>query len=247
MVRTRAVRLEASIASSPKPLVDFSTDRFQFALAQNKKWAQELATSDPSLFPSLAKGQSPEILWIGCSDSRVPETTVLGLKPGDVFVHRNIANLLHPSDLSAQAVIEYAVVHIKVKHLVLCGHTGCGGVNAAMANQKLGVLDPWLLPLRSLRQKNLEMLSTLEPKEAALKMVKLSVEQGVRTLMEYPNVVDAMQERGMVIHGIVYDVGSGSIEEVKVEEAGRDESTRLHAFKTWSSPEAEAEAKKKTA
>jgi carbonic anhydrase len=216
-------------------------------LAQNKKWAQELSTSDPSLFPALGKGQSPEILWIGCSDSRVPETTLLGLKPGDVFVHRNIANLLHASDLSAQAVIEYAVVHIKVKHVVLCGHTGCGGVNAAMANQKLGILDAWLLPLRSLRQKNLETLSKLEPKEAALNLVKLSVEQGVRTLMEYSNVIDAMRERGMVIHGIVYDVGSGHIEEVKVGEVDKDEAARLSSFETWSSPEAEAEAKKKVA
>ena len=207
------------------------TDKFSAAIAKNKTWASKTANAKPDLFPALAKGQSPEILWIGCSDSRCPETTILDLDPGEVFVHRNIANIIHPADLSANAVIEYAVVHLKVKHVVLCGHTSCGGVGAALANNKLGLIDTWLLPLRALRKDNIKTLESLEPKEAALKLVELNVIQGVRTLKENHCILDAMTDRGLDVHGCIYDIAKGELNELDIHDDDETATSRYKAFK----------------
>lgn len=210
-----------------------TTDTFKLALEQNKSWARKTAEENPKLFPTLASGQHPEILWIGCSDSRVPETTLLGLKPGDVFVHRNIANILHPGDLNAGAVIEYAVVHLKVKHIVVCGHISCGGVAAALGNQKLGLLDTWLVPLRTLRRQHLHTLKSLPQAEAAKKMVEYNVLQGVETLKENATVIDAMRDRGVCIHALVYDVACGELRELSTAEASVSVKDRNEACETW--------------
>lgn len=220
------------IISNANTSIQLPSDRYQAALAQNQDWASKTSKEYPELFPALASGQHPEILWIGCSDSRCPETTILGLQPGDVFVHRNIANIMHPSDLNSGAVIEYAVEHLKVKHIVLCGHTSCGGVAAALANQKLGLIDAWLLPLRKLREQNVELLQSLSPKEASLKLSELNVYYGVRTLKENHVVLDAIQERGLKIHGLVYDVGSGTLRELDTSEPEPVIKARLAAYKT---------------
>ncbi|OJJ02778.1 hypothetical protein ASPVEDRAFT_53389 [Aspergillus versicolor CBS 583.65] len=198
-------------------------DRFTTALSQNKAWAAKVAQDHPELFHKLSAGQQPEILWIGCSDSRCPETTLLGLHPGDVFVHRNIANILHPSDLSSSAVIEFAIRHLNVKHVVVCGHTKCGGVAAVLGNKQLGILDPWLLPLRRLRESNLDRLDSLPADKAALKLAELNVLAGVKTLKQKGVVWEAMQ-KGLQVHGLVYDVGSGVLEELDTQEA--DETVR---------------------
>ncbi|PTU18259.1 hypothetical protein P175DRAFT_0361529 [Aspergillus ochraceoroseus IBT 24754] len=208
-----------------------STDRFIAALGLNKEWASKIAKEQPELFPTLAAGQNPEILWIGCSDSRCPETTLLGLKPGDVFVHRNIANVLHPSDLSSSAVIEYAVRHLRVKHIVLSGHTCCGGVAAALGNKQLGILDPWLLPLRQLREENLELLQSLSADEAAVKLVEFNVLAGVKVLKQKNVVLEAMQQ-GLKVHGVVYDVSSGVIRQLDTSEPADVVKARLTSFKT---------------
>ncbi|PYH97313.1 carbonic anhydrase [Aspergillus ellipticus CBS 707.79] len=209
-----------------------STDRFTSALHQNKDWAAQIAKEDPLLFPTLANGQYPEILWIGCSDSRCPETTVLGLKPGDVFVHRNIANILHAGDLSSSAVIEYAVKYLQVKHIVLSGHTSCGGVAAALGNKQLGILDPWLLPLRQLREQNLALLNSLPPDQANLKLVELNVLEGVKLLKQKSVVLDAIHDRGLQIHGLIYDVGSGVLRQLDTDESEEAIKARLTSFKT---------------
>jgi carbonic anhydrase len=190
-----------------------------------------VAESNPELFPTLAQGQHPEILWIGCSDSRCPETTILGLKPGDVFVHRNIANILTPTDLSSLSVIQYAVEYLRVKHIVVSGHTKCGGVAAAMGNKKLGLIDTWLLPLRALRRENLKLLESLEPDEAALKLVELNVRAGVKVVGENPLVIDAIAERDLQIHGNIYDVGSGQLKELDIKEDEETVRSRKTAFK----------------
>lgn len=208
------------------------TDRYDTGLAANINWASKTAEENPTLFPTLASGQYPEILWIGCSDSRCPETTILGLQPGDVFVHRNIANIVQTSDINSASVIEYAVVYLKVKHIVVCGHTACGGVTASLANKKLGLIDTWLLPLRRLRQQNLDLLNKLSPEEGALKIVEMNVLQGVRTLQENHVVLDAIQERGLKLHGLVYDVGSGKLRELETGESNEVVKARLTAFKT---------------
>ncbi|TQB69032.1 hypothetical protein MPDQ_002423 [Monascus purpureus] len=207
------------------------SDRYSTALNQNKEWATKTAQEQPDLFPTLATGQHPEILWIGCSDSRCPETTLLGLKPGDVFVHRNIANILHPADLSSSAVIEYAVDHLKVKHIVLCGHTSCGGVAAALGNKQLGILDPWLLPLRQIREEHLNVLRSLSPQEQGLKLSEWNVLAGVKTLKQKSVVLEAIQERGLQIHGVIYDVASGILRELETGEPEEVSKARLASFK----------------
>lgn len=200
---------------SPSPSANNAScpDRFTTALIQNKAWAAKVAQDHPEFFHTLSAGQQPEILWIGCSDSRCPETTLLGLHPGDVFVHRNIANILHPSDLSSCAVIEFAVRHLGVKHVVVCGHTKCGGVAAVLGNKQLGILDPWLRPLRLLRERNLDSLDSLPADKAALRLAELNVLAGVETLKQKTVVLEAMQ-KGMQVHGLVYDVGSGVLQEL---------------------------------
>jgi carbonic anhydrase len=208
------------------------SDKYSAAFSQNKAWASRVASEKPDFFPKLAGGQSPEILWIGCSDSRCPETTILDLQPGDVFVHRNIANIVHATDLSANAVIEYAVKYLKVKHVVVCGHTSCGGVAAALGNQKLGLIDTWLLPLRTLRKENLKMLESLPAPEAALKLVELNVMHGVKTLKENSNILDAMAERDLQVHGLIYDIGKGELSELEIQEDEHTTTSRHKAFKT---------------
>jgi len=208
-----------------------SQDKYAAAFEQNKAWASRIAAEKPDLLPTLASGQAPEILWIGCSDSRCPETTILDMQPGDVFVHRNIANVVHPTDLSVNAVIDYAVNHLKVKHVVLCGHTSCGGVAAALGNTKLGLIDTWLLPLRTLRKNNLKMLESLSPPEAALKLVELNVQEGVKTLKENHSILDAMADRGLGVHGLIYDIAKGELNELETPDDEETTTIRQKAFK----------------
>jgi carbonic anhydrase len=188
-------------------------DTLAALLKRNKEWAARTALQYPCLFDDLKDGQKPQILWIGCSDSRCPETTLLDLKPGDVFVHRNIANVLHPADLSSTTVIEYAVRYLEVKHVVICGHRNCGGVAAAMEDKSLGILDPWLLPLRELREAHQDELDCLTEEKAALKLVELNVLAGVKTLKRTNVVAEAMR-KGLKVYGLVYDVGSGILQEL---------------------------------
>ena len=224
----RPLHIQPSIIS---PRLIRIADRYTTALTQNKEWATKTAEESPDLFATLAKGQHPEILWIGCSDSRCPETTLLGLKPGDVFVHRNIANILHAADLSSSAVIDYAVEHLKVKHIVLCGHTNCGGVAAALGNKQLGILDPWLLPLRQIREQHLDSLQSLSAPERALKLSELNVFEGIKTLKQKSVVLDAIQERGLVVHGLIYDVATGKLRELETHEPEQVIKARLESFR----------------
>ncbi|KAJ5280862.1 hypothetical protein N7478_006234 [Penicillium angulare] len=217
--------------ASPNQQTDKAgSDRYSSALRQNKEWAAQTAREHPDLFPTLATGQQPQILWLGCSDSRCPETTLLGLKPGDVFVHRNIANILHPGDLSSGAVIEYAVQYLRVNHIVVCGHTACGGVAAAMGNKQLGILDPWLLPLRQIRERNLAELQGLSDEDAALKLVELNVREGLDVVKQKGAVLGAIQERGLQVHGLIYDVGSGVLRELDTQDSEEVIKSRLTAF-----------------
>lgn len=191
-----------------------------------------MAEKDPALFERLSKGQSPQILWIGCADSRCPETTILGLNPGDVFVHRNIANILIPTDLNSLSVIQYAVQYLEVKHIVVCGHTSCGGIAAALGNKKLGLIDTWLMPLRQLRRENLKLLESMDEKSRGLKLVELNVRSGIDTLTDNPVVLDAVSERGLKVHGLIYDVGTGELNELDINESEEKIHSRTTAFKT---------------
>lgn len=141
----------------------------------------------------------------------MPETTILGLGPGDVFAHRNIANILTSEDLSSISVIEFAVVYLKVKHVVICGHTGCGGVAAAMGDKKLGRIDAWLSGLRELREENKALLESLPEEERAPRLVELNVAKSMDVIRQNPDVVKAAKERGLLVHGLVHDLSSGKL------------------------------------
>lgn len=185
-----------------------------------------------SLTTQRTLGQSPQILWIGCADSRCPETTILGLKPGEIFCHRNIANILVNTDINSLSVIQYAVQYLQVRHIIICGHTMCGGIAAALDNKRLGLIDTWLMPLRAIRQDNLTLLNSLDEFNRGLKMVELNVRQGVKQLLANPVVIDAMHERGLQVHGLIYDVRTGELRELDIEEDDEVVKSRVVAFKT---------------
>ncbi|PMD59194.1 carbonic anhydrase [Hyaloscypha bicolor E] len=200
-----------------------SQDDFEYALKSNESWANYKSHQNPGLFEKLANGQSPKILWIGCSDSRVPETTILGLHPGDVFVHRNVANIISPTDINSQAVIEYAVVHLKVSHIVVCGHSACGGCGAALSDARVGgVIDAWITPLKALRKQNEEELKAIrDEKKRAVRLAEMNVKSGVESLLSTYFIEEAVRERGLKVHGCVYDVACGRMTDLKCGNAGK--------------------------
>ncbi|ORY62506.1 carbonic anhydrase, partial [Pseudomassariella vexata] len=192
-------------------------DPFTYALSSNEAWAGYKRHQNPAFFERLAAGQSPSILWIGCSDSRCPETTILGLQPGDVFVHRNIANIVSPTDINTTAVIEYAVAFLKVQHVVLCGHSCCGGgAVAALGNTPLGgVLDIWLTPLKVIRMANQSELDDIKDEKArAVRIAELNVEAGVKVLMANATIQEHIRDRGLQVHGTLFDIASGKINDL---------------------------------
>ncbi|EOO01782.1 putative carbonic anhydrase protein [Phaeoacremonium minimum UCRPA7] len=169
----------------------------------------------------FANDTGADAVWLGCSDSRCPETTILGLQPGDVFVHRNIANIISPTDINTSAVIEYAVAHLKVKHVVLCGHSSCGGAAAALSDSRVGgVLDTWLTPLKAVRYSHSDELNSIrDDKARAIRIAELNVEAGVKVLMANFTVQDAIRDRGLEVHGCLFDIGSGRIRDLGVGNA----------------------------
>jgi len=188
-------------------------------LDRNRTWAERQERENPLLFPSLANSQHPQILWIGCSDSRVPETTVLDLLPGDLFVHRNIANVVSAGDLSVLSVVQFAVEVLQVNHIIVCGHYGCGGCIAALGNKKLGLIDNWLRHIRDVRASHAKELDSLDGSARVSRLVELNVVEQVNSAKRIPTVQAAMEERGLQVHGWVYDVSNGRI---KPLETGND-------------------------
>ena len=160
----------------------------------------------------------PKVLWLGCADSRVPETTICDCKPGDVFVHRNIANVITTSDVSAASVIEYSVKYVGVEHIVVCGHTKCGGANAALGDGDLGeTLNEWLKPVRELRRAHTEELSALgSTDEKANRLAELNVHMSIDAVKKHPAVVKAVQEGSLKVHGVIYDIPEGSLKVLEV-------------------------------
>lgn len=212
-------------------MADKSTkDKYNVAFEKHSAWRRDLSESHPALFEQMGKGQAPEIFWVGCADSRCPETTILGLQPGDIFCHRNIANVLNTTDLNSLSVIQYAVQYLKVKHIIVCGHTSCGGIAAALDNKKLGLIDTWLMPIRILRQQNLKLLESLPEKERALKLVDLNVRRSINVLLANPIVMDAITERDLQVHGVIYDVGTGVLNELDLSETDETVEGRKKAF-----------------
>ena len=184
----------------------------------NQKWVTDNLGEDPNFFENLAKGQNPELLYIGCSDSRATAEDIMGAKPGEVFVHRNIANMVPNLDFSATSVINYAVNHLKVKHIVVCGHYYCGGVKAAMQSSDLGILNPWLRNIRDVYRLHKEELDDIKDEEAQYKrLVELNVQEQCLNVIKSSDVQHAYKNWGITVHGWVFDIHSGKLIDLKVD------------------------------
>jgi len=185
-------------------------------LENNRRWAQGITEQDSGFFERLARGQAPEILWIGCADSRVPANQVLGLDPGKVFVHRNIANVVVHSDFNCLSVIEYAVAMLQVRRIIVCGHYGCGGVEAASHNHQLGLIDNWLRHIRDVRQHNETVLNAIEDGDARLdRLCELNVVEQVYNVC-CTTIVQQAWDRGQAlsVHGLIYDLKDGLLKDL---------------------------------
>jgi len=179
----------------------------------NRKWIAKSRSSDPEFFSKLAEGQYPGFLYIGCCDSRVPAEEVTGARPGELFVHRNIANLVHPSDPNAMAVIDFAVSQLKVRHIVVCGHYLCGGVKASMEARVGGALDPWLDQIREVVSLNQEELNGIPDEEQRYhRLVEINVDAQCRNVANLPVVRASQQSNGTpTVHGWVFDIRNGEL------------------------------------
>lgn len=184
----------------------------------NKKWIKANLQVDEKYFENLSKGQTPPILYIGCSDSRVTAEEMTGMEPGEMFVHRNIANMVINTDLSSQSVINYAVSHLKVDHVVVCGHYYCGGVKAAMQSADLGILNPWLRGIRDVYRLHKKELNAIQDEEERYKrLVELNVQEQCVNVLKTADVQKAYRSRGITVHGWVFDIHSGKLIDLKID------------------------------
>ena len=186
--------------------------------ANNKNWVSNRIDKDPDFFKKLASGQSPQFLWIGCSDSRVPANDITGTAPGDIFVHRNIANMVVHTDMSMLSVLDYSVNVLGVKHIMVVGHYGCGGVRAAMGNTQIGLIDNWLRNIKDVyRLHDKELDAILDPEERSNRLVELNVEEQVFNLAKTSIVQNAWADgQELHVHGIVYDVKDGILRDLNI-------------------------------
>ncbi len=187
-------------------------------LEQNKEWVAKKIDENPEFFDKLAQGQKPPLLWIGCSDSRVPANEIIGAPPGEVFVHRNIANMVIHTDMSMLSVLDYAVNALKVKHIIVCGHYGCGGVKAAMTNDSIGIIDNWIRHIKDVyrfHHKELDLMK--DETERFNRFVELNIVEQVYDLAK-TSIVQKAWENGqeLMIHGWVYGVNNGLIKDLNL-------------------------------
>lgn len=194
------------------------SDFYKSLLTNNKKWVQSKLDLDPQYFKKLANGQQPPLLWIGCADSRVPANEIIGAQPGEVFVHRNIANMVVHSDMNMLSVLDYAVSVLKVKHVIVCGHYGCGGVKAAMGNQSIGVIDNWIRHIKDVYRLHKKQLDSIENEEIRFDtFVELNVKEQVFDLAKTSIVQTAWKNnQELTLHGWAYGVGSGIVNDLNV-------------------------------
>jgi carbonic anhydrase len=186
--------------------------------ARNRRWASDMMARDPDFFRQLVGQQSPDYLWIGCADSRVPANEIVGLLPGELFVHRNVANVVVHSDLNCLSVLQYAVDVLEVEHVIVCGHYGCGGIQAALRNQKLGLIDNWLRHVQDVMKKHRARLDDLLDETARLRrLCELNVIEQVLNVGQ-TTIAQAAWDRGkpLAIHGWIYDLGDGLLRDLSV-------------------------------
>lgn len=195
---------------------------YQRLLLENKAWAQEKLTDDPNYFKRLVDVQSPDFLWIGCSDSRVPANEITGTQPGEIFVHRNIANMVIHTDLNLLSVLQYAVEVLKVKHIIVCGHYGCGGVKAAMTNHNFGIINKWIRNIKDVHRFHREEIDAISDENTQLnRMIELNVQEQVLNLAKTSIIQKSWKERqGPDLHGWVYDLHDGLVKPIYEMSAG---------------------------
>jgi carbonic anhydrase len=185
---------------------------------RNRIWVHQHLESDLDYFKRLSALQAPQYLWIGCSDSRVPANVITGLEPGEVFVHRNVANLVNASDMNGMAVLQYAVEHLKIRHIIVCGHYGCGGIKAALESENHGLVDYWLEPIRALSREHCFELDGLSVEQKAHRLCELSVCAQVANISQTP-IIRRAWSRGetISIHGWVYSPGDGLLRDLECD------------------------------
>lgn len=194
------------------------SDFYKKILDNNKVWVENALSKDPNYFKDLAAGQTPPLLWIGCSDSRVPANEIIGAKPGEVFVHRNIANMVVHSDMNMLSVLDYAVNVLKVKHIIVCGHYGCGGVKAAMGNESIGIIDNWIRHIKDVYRLHKIYLDSIPNESDRFNVfVELNVKEQVYDLAK-TSIVQSAWKNGqeLTLHGWAYGLNSGIVTDLQV-------------------------------
>ncbi len=208
-------------------------DFYKKILDNNKKWVETQLAIDKEYFKDLAKGQQPPLLWIGCSDSRVPANEIIGAKPGEVFVHRNIANMVIHSDMNMLSVLDYAVNVLKVKHVIVCGHYGCGGVKAAMENQSIGLIDNWIRHIKDVYRLHEEYLNSISDEDERFnKFVEVNAQEQVFDLAKTSIVQNAWRNgQDLTLHGWTYGLNSGYVTDLGVNMSSNSELDEVYRLK----------------
>lgn len=206
--------------------------KYEQLLLQNQAWVKQKLSEDKDFFNRLANIQKPEFLWIGCSDSRVPANEITGTNPGEIFVHRNIANMVVHTDMNMLSVLDYAVNVLEVQHVIVCGHYGCGGVRAAMGNKQIGLIDNWIRHIKDvyrLHEDELEAIPDMQARED--RFVELNVQEQVLDLSKTSIIQNAWEKRqGPYLHGWVYGVGNGLIKDLKVSIHDNKDIPQVYRF-----------------
>jgi carbonic anhydrase len=210
-----------------------SADFYKKILDNNKKWVEDQLAVDKEYFKDLAKGQQPPLLWIGCSDSRVPANEIIGAKPGEVFVHRNIANMVIHSDMNMLSVLDYAVNVLKVKHVIVCGHYGCGGVKAAMGNQSIGLIDNWIRHIKDVYRLHEDYLNSFEDEDDRFnKFVEINAQEQVFDLAKTSIVQGAWRNgQDLTLHGWTYGLNSGYVTDLGVNMSSNKDLDEVYQLK----------------
>lgn len=207
-------------------------DELSQLAANNRRWAEAIKAKDPDFFERLSRQQDPDYLWIGCADSRVPANQIIGMDPGEVFVHRNVANLVVHTDLNLLSVLQFAVEYLKVKHVIVCGHYGCGGVVAAYDNKSLGLIDNWLRNIKDTYHHHRGELERLGGREAGIdRLCELNVIEQVTRVAQNPIVQNAWQRgQSLSVHGWIYSIRDGLLQDLKARISGPDKVSPIYRF-----------------
>jgi carbonic anhydrase len=209
------------------------SDFYKKIVDNNKKWVENQLAIDPEYFKDLSKGQNPPLLWIGCSDSRVPANEIIGAKPGEVFVHRNIANMVIHSDMNMLSVLDYAVNVLKVKHVIVCGHYGCGGIKAAMSNESIGIIDNWIRHIKDIYRLHQVFLDSITNEDERFnKFVELNVKEQVFDLSKTSIVQSAWKNgQDLTLHGWAYGLNSGFVTDLDVNISSDKDLDKVYQLK----------------